>query len=110
MSKTPEVTKTDVTIPPAAAAPPRDPARRVVEVDAEEFEAIQRRLLAVEKANTATATGEVVAMTCNSCGRDVSGEKNQRCPTHPTEFVNHQGFAVDVERGGKRPAILRQTR
>jgi len=103
MSKT-EVTKTDITIPPTAVA------RRVVEVDAQDFEDMQRRLLAVEKANTATSTGEVVAMTCNSCGRDVTAEKNGRCPTHPTEFVNHQGFAVDVERGGKRPAILRQTR
>lgn len=86
------------------------PSRRVVEVDAEEFEAIQRRLLAVEKINSASATGEVVAMTCNSCGRNVTTEKNQRCPTHPTEFINHQGFAVDTERGGKRPTILRQTR
>lgn len=90
-----------------ANLPPAPDSRKTVTIDAEEFEALQRRLVAVERQNVAAETAEVVRKTCNHCGKTITDDK-PLC--HPGEYVNHEGVLFDRERGGKRPTILKQTR
>lgn len=124
---------------PAVAAPTSAPApksgelttdpddvRRLasneIAIDVKTFEQIQRRLMELDaldmkikrmESDNAAAMSQgnpIVAITCNSCGTDVTEMKDQRCERHPNEHMNHITVVFDRDRQAKMPVIAKQTR